>query len=81
VPALRRGDGREEVIVLFVIGYFAIGTALFFAFWRWIALEGDEAGNNFTSLALLFIWPAAIATIGICLLICFLLDCGKKVMK
>lgn len=69
------------MIALFAIGYFAIGAAPFFAFWRWFGVDYDDAGNTFTSLALLFIWPAAIATIGFCLLIGFMLDCGRKVMN
>lgn len=69
------------MIALFVVGYFAIGIALFFGFWRWVAMEGDEEGNNLMSLSLLFIWPVAIGTIGILLIIDFILGCGRKVMK
>jgi len=69
------------MIALFVIGYFAIGIALFFAFWRWIADGDDDGGDNFMSLMLLFLWPGAIAVVVFFTLIMGLLDLGKKVMR
>lgn len=63
------------------VGYFAVGLALFFSFWRWLALEGDGAGNNWMSFSLLFLWPVVIPFIAAIALWCLLLKCGKKVMK
>lgn len=67
------------LIVTFV--YLIIGVALFFAFWRFLAMEDDDFGNKFVSLMLLFFWPVTITFVVIFTIISGLLDAGKKVMK
>lgn len=66
---------------LYVFGYFSVGLALFFAFWRWAAWDDDYSGNNVVSCMLLFLWPLTLLLLAFILLMCWLLDCGKKVMK
>lgn len=69
------------MIALFVTGYFTVGIALFFGFWRWVADGDDDGGDQVMSLMLLFFWPGALSVIVFVLLMNMILDLGKKVMK
>ncbi len=63
------------------LAYLLIGLALFFSFWRWCAIEGDNAGNNIVSLMLLFLWPVTLSALAFGAFMTWLLDSGEKVMK
>lgn len=66
---------------LIVIGYFIIGLVLFFSFWRWGALEGDDVGNKTMSFLFLLFWPVTIVFMVIFVAWFELVNCGKRVMK
>lgn len=59
----------------YVVGYFAVGVALFMAFWRWFETGID--GENSFSVVVLMLWPVVI--IGLLLLAGF--DFLKKIAK
>ena len=62
-------------------GYFAIGVAGFFAFWRWFSDDNDDAGDKFAAFSILFAWPLVAVCLAFWFVMAGLLVLGKKVKK